>query len=55
MKTENEFVCLTQVGDDNAFEKLVRNNMRQVNATALAIVKNHFDTADVVQTSFIKA
>jgi hypothetical protein len=43
------------VGDDNAFKKLARINMLKVNATALAIVKNHFDTANVVQTSFIKA
>jgi RNA polymerase sigma-70 factor, ECF subfamily len=55
MQTEKELVGLAQAGDDYAFEKLVRNNMRQVYATAFAIVKNHFDADDVAQTSFIKA
>jgi len=55
MQTEKELVRLAQSGDNNAFEKLVRNNMRQVYATAFTIVKNHFDADDVAQTSFIKA
>ncbi len=55
MESEKELIHLATAGDDGAFEKLVRNNMRHVYATAFALVKNHFDADDVAQVSFIKA
>ena len=55
MESEKELIQLATAGDDGAFEKLVRNNMRHVYATAFAVVKNHFDADDVAQVSFIKA
>ncbi|MBN1572975.1 MAG: RNA polymerase sigma factor [Deltaproteobacteria bacterium] len=55
MESERELVRLAIAGDDGAFETLVRGNMRHVYATALAVVKDHFDADDVAQVSFIKA
>lgn len=53
--TDSELVERSRLGDEEAFETLVRRYLRPANAVALAVVGEMADAEDVVQDAFIRA